>query len=124
MSEDEKADEQVKPGHFESELADYPGHFELPHPFLERHMKLWWKEAIEPLKGLSRLDYEFYDGEWGAAVKLIREYGTWSVEAVPVGDLESDGIPSIVKAWVLKDSAEYIYPFLPPRMLLVMSGIT
>ena len=117
------ADDTEKPGHFESELDDYPGFFELPHPFLDRHMKLWWKEAIEPLKGVTRLDYAFYDGEWNAAIKLIREHGKWSIDGVPIGDLESDGVPSVVKAWV-KEAAEYIYPFLPPRMLLAVSGIT
>jgi hypothetical protein len=120
---DAKSDEP-KPGHFDSELEDYPGYFELPHPFLDRHMQLWWKHAIEPLKGLSRLDFEFYDAEWLAAVKLITEYGTWAVKAVPTGDLSSDSVPSAVKAWVMQKTSEYIYPFLPPKMLLATLGTT
>ena len=122
------SDNGTAPGHYDSKgrdgLEDYPGYFELPHPFLDRHIKLWWKEAIEPLNGLSRLDYAFYDGEWDAAVKLIRDHGKWEVDAVPIGDLESDGVPSIVKSWVMKEAADYIYPFLPPRMLLAVSGIS
>lgn len=119
----DKSDKEEKPGHFDSNLDDYPGFFELPHPFLDRHMKLWWKEAIEPLKGLTRLDYAFYDGEWSAVVALIQGHGKWEIEGIPVGDLESDSVPSIVKAWVTKEASEYISRFLSPRMSLAIAGI-
>jgi hypothetical protein len=116
--------DEPKPGHFESELEDYPGYFELPHPFLDRHMKLWWLHAMEPLKGLGRLDFDFYDADWKAAVELITQYGTWSIKAVPVGDLKSDGVPSAVKAWVMQQASEYIYPFLPLKMRVAALGTT
>jgi hypothetical protein len=119
MAEDEK----VQPGHFESSLEDYQGYFELPHPFLERHMKAWWEVAITPLKNLTQLDYEFYDGEYRGAVKLIAQHGKWAVDALPVGDLDTDSVPSEVKAWIMQEASAYIYPFLPPSIRLKMSGI-
>ena len=103
------------PNRFESELDDYPGFFTLPSPFTDTHMRVWWKHAIAPLKELSRLDYETYDGEWAALVELIREYGEWSIKAVPPGDLDKGAMPMAVKAWAMEVGALYIYPFLPPK---------
>ena len=108
----------------ESKLEDYPGSFSLPEPFLDRHMKAWWGKAITPLKGVSTLDYAFYDGEWQAAVELITQHGAWSVEGVAPGDLLTDSVPMVVKSWVMKEVSDYVYPFLPPKLLLKMSGIT
>ena len=135
MSDDEKAEEAkreeaerkkaAKRGHFISTLEDYPGFFELPHPFLDRHMKLWWKSAIDPLNTLTPLDFDFYDGEWTAAVSLIQKYGEWAVENVSEGDLESDeAMPSVVKAWVMRQASSYIYPFLPQSIQRRLLGIT
>ena len=80
-------------------------------------MKLWWSKAIAPLADVTRLDYEYYDGEWLAAVALIRDFGEWKVKDVAVGVLDSDEVPSAVKGWVTAKADEYIYPFLPPKML-------
>ena len=113
-----------KPGYFESEIDDYPGSFTLPHPFLERHMRAWWEKAITPLKGLNTLDYAFYDGEWQAAVELINQFGKWNVDGVAVGDLDTDGVPMVVKSWVMQEVSDYVYPFLPPKLRLKVYGIT
>lgn len=107
---------------FISELDAYPGSFELPEPFLERHLKVWWKKAIEPLSGRGKYDYEFYDPEWDGIVSLITGFGKWDVENVPVGDLQTDGVPMAVKVWVMEVSSAYIYPFLPPRAKLKILG--
>ncbi len=130
MSEDEKAKaEQAERagaalrGHFESVDPDYPGFFELPHPFLDRHMKLWWAFGVEPLKALSTFDFDFYDGEWKAAVELIQKYGKWSVDGVPEGDLDGDNVPSKVKAWALQEASAYIYPLLPFSIRRKLLGI-
>lgn len=119
------ADKQAekRPGRFESSLDDYPGYFELPHPFLERHMRAWWQEAIDPLKNLTHLDFEYYNGEYKAAVRLIREFGVWVVDNVALGDLDTDGAPSEVKAWIMAEAAEYIYPFLPHSIRRKLLGI-
>lgn len=109
---------------FTSELDDYPGTFSLPDPFLDRHMRVWWEKAIKPLKGLSQLDYEYYDGEWQAAVELIEKFGAWAVEDVPIGDLGSDAVPMSVKAWVMGVTSDHILPFLPPRIKLRALGIS
>ena len=135
MSDDEKVEpceDKASKGHFESEcrielypgMVDYPGYFELPYPFLDRHTRVWWEVAINPLKKLSDFDWAFYDGEWKAAVKLIREHGKWEIEGVPVGDLTTDGVPAIVKAWVMQEASLYITGFLPFRLRLKMSAIT
>ncbi len=126
MSDDEKAiaeqaeveqleakQEEARRGHFESVLEDYPGYFELPHPFLDRHMKVWWKLAIDPRDNWTPLDFEYYDGEYKAAVKLITEFGKWAVKGVPKGDLDSDNMPSDVKSWVMLVGSLYIFPKLP-----------
>ncbi len=122
MSDDEKAIaeqaeadrlEESRRGHFESVLEDYPGYFELPFPFLDRHMKVWWEMAITPLGKLTDLDFERYDGEWKAAVKLIKEFGKWAIDGVPEGDLDTDNIPSEVKQWVMLAGSLYIFPKLP-----------
>ena len=138
QTEAEKAEEQEQlrkeladKGQFDSgyrlelypALVDYPGHFKLPHPFLDRHTRVWWEVAINPLKKLSEFDFEFYDGEWQAAVKLISDHGEWAVDGVPVGDLETDSIPAIVKAWVMQEASLYIYPFLPYKIRLKVSGL-
>ena len=109
---------------FESSLDGFPGSFSLPDPFLDRHVKAWWALAIAPLKGLSRFDYEFYDGEWAAAVELITKFGQWAVDDVPVGDLSTDSVPAAVKTWVTREVDGYVYPFLPPKVLLNQLGIT
>jgi hypothetical protein len=105
--------EASRRGHFESVLEDYPGYFELPFPFLDRHMKVWWTLAIDPLKSLTPLDFEYYDGEWKAAVALIKKSGKWAVDGVSKDDLDSDNVPSDVKAWVMLVGSLYIYPKLP-----------
>jgi hypothetical protein len=117
-------DNPETPGHFDSELDDYPGYFELPHPFLDRHMRVWWKHAIEDVKGLGSLDFELYDGEWKGLVALVERHGKWAVEGVPVGDLASDGVPMVVKSWAMQEADNYIYPFLPLRIRLKLSGIS
>ena len=131
MSEKEKAIaekveadrvEAARHGHFESVLEDYPGYFELPNPFLDRHMKVWWTMAITPLGPLTDLDFEFYDGEWKAAVELITKFGKWAVDGVPEGDLDSDNVPSDVKAWVMLVGSLYIFPKLPIRIQRKMFG--
>lgn len=109
---------------FESPLEDYPGSFGLPDPFLAKHVKAWWSLAVEPLKGVSRFDFEFYDGEWKAVVELIQKWGAWNVEGVPPGDLLTDDVPAAVQSWVMKEADGYIYPFLPPKALLRQLGIT
>ena len=134
MSDDEKVEpceEKVKNGHFDSEcrldlfpgLVDYPGYFTLPNPFLDRHTHVWWELAISPVKKLSEFDFAFYDGEWQAAIKLIADFGEWEVEGVPIGDLATDGVPAIVKAWVMQEASLYIGNFLPFRLRLKMSAI-
>ena len=131
MSDDENVELCENCGCFKSEdrleqfpaLVDYPGCFTLPDPFLDRHMKVWWEVAINPLKKLSEFDFAFYDGEWRAAVKLIKDYGKWDVEGVPIGDLDTDGVPSIVKSWVMQEASSYIYPFLPYNIKRKMLGI-
>lgn len=111
------------PGYFESNIPEYPGHFSLPNPFLDRHMRAWWDKAITPLKGMTDLDYERYDAEWEGVVELITQFGEWHVEGVPVGDLDSDGVPMVVKNWAMKEASDYIAPFLPLRIRLRLFGI-
>ena len=120
---EKKRAELAKLGHFECALCDYPGYFKLPNPFLDRHMKIWWEVAVNPLKKLSEFDWAFYDGEWQAAVELIRDFGEWEIEGVPAGDLTTDGVPAIVKAWVMQEANAYIYPFLPYNIRRKMLGI-
>ena len=108
---------------FTSELDDYPGSFSLPEPFLERHMRAWWEVAIKPLEGMSELAYERYDAEWQGTVKLIREFGKWDIEAVSIGDLDSDAIPMEIKAWVNQDASLYVFPFLPLAIKRKMLGV-
>lgn len=115
--------EDDKPGRFKSELADYPGYFDLPYPFMNSHVKIWFADAITPLKGLTKLDYAYYEGEWEAAVKLITEYGDWQVEGVKVGELTTGDIPAAVSSWVLGEVSAYVIPFLPPKLRLLASGI-
>ena len=126
MSDDEKAiaeqakveqleakQEAARRGHFESVLEDYPGYFELPFPFLDRHMKVWWKLAVKPREQGNPLAFEYYHGEYEGIVKLIKEFGEWAVDSVPEGDLDSDNVPSEVKAWVVLAGSLYIFPKLP-----------
>ena len=122
MSEDEKAKaeraeaervEAARRGHFESVLEDYPGYFELPFPFLDRHMKVWWKLAISPVETLSEYEYAYYTCDWNEAVELITKYGKWTVDGVPEGDLDTDNVPSDVKSWVMMAASLYIVPKLP-----------
>ena len=102
---------------FTSELEAFPGSFSLPDPFLDRHMRVWWETAIPAQKDHTRFDWERHEGEWKAAVKLIVEFGAWSVEGVPVGDLTSDGVPSPVKSWVMGQVSKYIAPFVPKPLV-------
>ncbi len=126
MSDDEKAiaeqaevdeleakQEAARRGHFEIVLDDYPGYFELPFPFLDRHMKVWWKLAIDPRDQWTPLDFAYHHCEYEAAVKLIKEFGKWAIDGVPAGDLDSDNMPSDVKAWVMLAGSLYIFPKLP-----------
>ncbi len=126
MSDDEKAiaeqaeveqleakQEAARRGHFESVLDDYPGYFELPYPFLDRHMKIWWEMAITPRDKWTPLDFEYHHIEYEAAVELITKFGKWAIDDVPKGDLDSDNMPSAVKAWVMLAGSLYIFPKLP-----------
>ncbi len=113
-----------QPGHFKSELDDYPGFIELPHPFLDRHMRVWWEHAIQGVKNLTGMDFDLYDGEWKAIVALLDGgHGKWAIEGVPQGDLLTDGMPSAVKSWAMQETSKYIVPFLPSRIRLKMLGI-
>ncbi len=108
----------------ESQLEDYPGEFGLPEPFLDRHMRAWWEVAIEPLTGMSGMEFDFYDAEWKGAVQLIREYGKWDVKikGVSLGDLNTDSVPSEVKTWVMEETSAYVYPFLPFKAKVRLAG--
>ena len=109
---------------FISELDDFPGSFSLPDPFLDRHMRVWWQTAIPAHRDHTRFDWEQHEGEWKADVQLITEFGKWNLDGVPVGDLTSDGVPSIVKAWVMREMSIFILPFVPAGMLRQLVGIT
>jgi hypothetical protein len=109
---------------FESELDAYPGYFMLPDPFLERHMRTWWTFAVEKLKGVGQLEFEFFDSEWHAAIALIMNYGEWDVVGVPIGDIQTDSVPMDVKKWVMEATSNYVYPFLPGPMLRKAFGTT
>jgi len=102
----------------ESQLEDYPGTFSLPEPFLDMHMRAWWEASIEPLKGMSQLDYDFFEPEWNGALVLIREFGSWGIEGIPLGELESDAMPSAVKSWAMQEVSNYVTNFLPPKAKL------
>lgn len=116
------AEKLDKPGRFVSEIPGYPGHFSLPHPFLDRHMRLWWQTAFEDVRDVSRIEYEAYNAEWNAAAALIRDFGEWSIENVPPGDLDTDNVPMVVKTWVMAKASEYVYPFLMPKQKRLALG--
>jgi hypothetical protein len=109
---------------FDSELNDFPGSFSIPDPMLDRHMRVWWEEAVVKVKGVPENEYEFYDAEWKAAIALINGFGAWNVEGVPPGDLLTDGVPIAVKAWVKDEVDAYLLPFLPLRLKRRLLGIT
>ena len=111
-------------GIFESELPGYPGSFTMPHPFLDRHMRCWWDNAfiLRKEEELDATDYDYAECEWKAYVALITKYGKWNIEAVPVGDLASDGMPMIVKVWVIQEASTYVGFFVPPNRLRGMFG--
>ena len=111
-----------KPGYFESEIDGYPGSFALPHPFLDRHMRKWWDGAFELRKGIDVLDYDYAECEWKAVIGLIREFGSWDVDGVPVGDLDGGGMPMSVKSWVMREGENYILPFVPLNRLRKVVG--
>ena len=115
-------EKEATPGVFVSTLADYPGSFTLPAPFLDQHMRVWWDVAIAPAKKMDAADFDFYHVEWQGVVKLIMDFGFWNIDSVPRGDLDNGNVPAAVKKWVLQVSGEYIYPFLPPRMLARVFG--
>lgn len=115
--------EQRERGYFESEFDAYPGHFQLPHPFLDRHMRAWWDSVFEQRKGIDVLDYDYAEFEWSAYVLLIREHGVWEIENVPIGDIDSGGMPMVVKVWVIQEASNYLVPFWPRNRLPAMSGI-
>ena len=134
MSDDEQVtacEDEAAKGHFDSScrlelyptMVDYPGYFELPYPFLDRHTRVWWEIAINPLDKRSDNDWAFYSGEWLAAVKLIKDYGDWAIDSVPIGILDTDEVPAIVKSWVMWEASKYISGFLPPRLRLKISAI-
>lgn len=102
---------------FESKIEKFPGSFSLPEPLLEAHMRAWWEVAVEPLKNNTRLDWEFYQGEWRGCVRLITEFGKWDVDGVAIGDLSTELVPAAVKAWVQLEVSRYIFPFFPQGML-------
>lgn len=108
---------------FESEIPGHPGSFEVPDDLTGRHIREWWKFAIEPAKGLDPFDYEFYNGDWLGAAHLIKNFGKWDMQSVPLGDLGTDEAPAAVKAWVTEKVSDYIAPFLPRSIRLKMSGI-
>ena len=111
-------------GIFESEIDGYPGSFTMPHPFLDRHMRCWWDNAfiLRKKQELEAIDYDYAECEWKAYVALITKYGKWNIENVPVGDLDSDGMPMVVKVWVTKEASDYVVPFVPPNRLRGMFG--
>lgn len=119
-----KAGGENKPGYFVSELDEYPGWFQLPHPFLNRHIKVWWDIAVKPTKTLDRFDLEMYRGDYDAAVRLIRDYGEWHVDGVTLADLEGEDVPAAVFKWVSDAASGYIFPFLPFNMLRRAYGTT
>jgi len=108
---------------FDSEIDEFPGSFSLPDPMLDRHMRVWWEEAIVKVKGIPENDYEFYDAEWKAAIALINGFGAWNVEGVPPGDLLTDGVPMSVKAWVKEKVTLFMVPFLPLALRRQALGI-
>jgi len=117
------ADKEAK-GRFECSLEGYGGFFELPYPFLDRHMRTWWKVAMEDDEREGAYAYSTHDREWLASVELIERFGKWAVDGVPVGDLKSDGVPMAVKVWVTKEVDGYVFPFLMPSMLRLLVAST
>jgi hypothetical protein len=111
-------------GIFESELPGYPGSFTMPHPFLDRHMRTWWDNAfiLRKEQELEATDYDYAECEWKAYVALITKHGSWDIEAVKVGDLDSDGMPMVVKVWAIQEASTYVGFFIPPNRLRGMFG--
>ena len=131
MSEDKKPTAKEKAreanklkGIFESELPGYPGSFTLPSPFLDRHMRCWWDNAfiLRKEQELEATDYDYAECEWKAYVALITQHGKWDIEGVPIGELDSGGMPMAVKSWVTGEALGYVIPFVPPNRLRGVFG--
>ena len=108
---------EVAPGRYESPLDDYPGHIQFPAPLMFRHVKEWWKLAIEEIVGKRGATFDVIAAEWYAAKRLILGYGEWAIDGVGRGDVEADEVPAEVINFVMNAADVYIYPKLPPTAL-------
>jgi len=116
--------EDKRPGYYESDVEGYPGHIQFPYPLILPQFKAWWKVAIEPLKTLSKLDFEHFDAEWQGAKVLLTEFGEWAVEGVPVGEAKEDRVPLEVMSWVVDCADDYIGPQLSEKKARLLSTVS
>ncbi len=114
----------TQPGRYESPIEAYPGFIQFPYPFTYRHFQTWWKSGVEPIKKLSRLDFEAFNFEWEAVKRLLLDSGDWQIEGIKVGEVETDDVPMEVISFVVQSADEYIYPLLPAKKQLLLSTIT
>lgn len=112
------------PGRYDSPFEDHPGYIQFPYPMMFPHFRDWWKAAVEPLKNLTRLDFDHLDCEWQGAKKLITEYGEWAIQGVAVGDAKNDNVPLEVISWVEDCAEDYIWPQLSEKKRRLLSTVT
>lgn len=109
-----------KPGVFATESKEYPGTFSFPAPVLDMHMREYWRTAVEEAKELPRIDYAAFDAEYTAIKNLIVD---WNVPNVPKADLDGQHAPAELKRRIMEAGKMYLYPFLTPAQLRVVSVI-
>lgn len=114
-------DELIKPGRFESTLADYPGFIQFPYPFTLAHFRVWWDQSIKPMKGKAKSDTNLFVDDWPGARELIVRFGDWRVEGITLGQIQEDNVPLEVVSWVSDCADEYISPMLSQRKRLLLS---
>jgi hypothetical protein len=115
-------DKQIE-GRFKSPLEAYPGHIQLPSPFMLQHFKAYWNTAIKPLSDLRPIDWDYWQGPLDGVILLIADYGEWGIEGVQFGDVKAGNIPLELSQWLLGVGREYITPKLDPKLQGVVSTI-
>ena len=92
------------------------GYIQFPHPFMVRHMRVWWETAVSAVAEKTRVDWTVTEAEWSAARTLILDYGQWAIDGISVGDVRDDNLPAALLTFVVEKADEYITPFLPSAM--------
>lgn len=121
--EQAKQEKEVSQGLIQSPYDDFPGYIQFPYPLQLHHVSKWWSMAVDANKKLEKTDHQFHVNQWQSYRYLLTEFDGWHIEKVPLGDVKSDRVPSILMSFVMYLGEQYILNQLSPKQVAVLRTV-